>query len=199
LEVTNFLEISHTGHVWFGLDSAEKMVDWIEENVEKNKKIVDIGSGNGHLVFSLLELGFTNAFGVDYSENSIKLSNSIAQSRNIEAKFMLMDILDPMQTGAIAPVDVFLDKGTFDAISLAPASEGEHPANIYVKAVYNAMDEFGILLITSCNWTESELLQRFQQFRVKDRIKYPTFQFGGKTGQKVTTLALVKNPVFNRC
>ena len=52
--------------MWFGLDSAEKMVDWIEENVEKNKKIVDIGSGNGHLVFSLLELGFTNAFGVDY-------------------------------------------------------------------------------------------------------------------------------------
>ena len=100
--------------------------------------------------------------------------------------------------------DVILDKGTFDAISLCP-DEAERKKNLYVDFVRTVLKEEeeeeevvggrgGIFCLTSCNWTEDELVKIFgQHFTLKDRIEFPSFQFGGKSGSTVTSLVFKKN------
>ena len=43
-------------HHRFGEDSAEKMVNWLMDNVadRDRKRVIDLGSGNGHLLFELV-------------------------------------------------------------------------------------------------------------------------------------------------
>lgn len=53
------------------------------------------------------------------------------------------------------------DKGTFDAISLMPG-EFEHFKNAYIATVKRILVDSGIFIITSCNWTEKQLLEHFK-------------------------------------
>jgi hypothetical protein len=92
--------------------------------------------------------------------------------------------------------DVVLDKGTFDAISLmSPGTDGSpHPCDRYRRTVAPLIKCGGYLVITSCNWTKSELLEwlvpQDGDLILFDEARYPTFTFGGKTGQSVVTLVL---------
>lgn len=108
--------------------------------------------------------------GWDYSEAAIKLSLKIAEEENIcdQVAFSRRDILEPPIKGDIGTFDIILDKGTFDAISLAPAEAGDfekrdkEKANLYVKYMAQLLVSGGTLLITSCNWTEQELISLFK-------------------------------------
>ena len=137
------------------------------------------------------ELDYQNLLGVDYSPSAIELATQIASSKASAAKFQFYDLFG---TEKLSPVDLILDKGTFDAISLAAYDPNQQsPANLYVEVISKLLVEQGILLITSCNWTLEELVERFSpQFNLHDQIKYPSFTFGGVQGQKVTTIALMK-------
>ena len=91
--------------------------------------------------------------------------------------------------------DVVLDKGTFDAISLSEEVEsrtGRRLCDGYRARVEALVKEGGYLLVTSCNWTEEELIKWFvggdSGFEVFGRIQYPVFSFGGKTGQKISSV-----------
>ena len=89
-----------------------------------------------------------------------------------------------------APFDVCLDKGTYDAISLA--ADSKERKERYAAAVHRQLKEGGLFIITSCNWTKEELLLLFPFLRLKSDILAPAFCFGGKSGQTVTTLVFVK-------
>ncbi|KAJ2997630.1 Methyltransferase-like protein 10 [Globomyces sp. JEL0801] len=198
-EIENYVHSGDKGEIWFGMDSAERMVDWVEENIsDKSTKILDLGCGNGHLLFLLNDLEFNDLMGIDYSKQSIDLCTNIAKDEQKSISFKQVDLLDKTQVDAIGKVNLALDKGTFDAISLASADQYQlpgtiTPANQYVNAVYDLLLPKGLLLITSCNWTESELLARFSiKFNMIDKVKYPSFTFGGVSGQKVTTLIFEK-------
>jgi hypothetical protein len=89
--------------------------------------------------------------------------------------------------------NVVLDKGTFDAISLMPHSGSPpHPCEIYREKVTALIKPGSFLFITSCNWTKEELLDWLacegSQLEFYDEAKYPTFTFGGQTGQSVVTV-----------
>ena len=80
--------------------------------------------------------------------------------------------------------------GTFDAISLSESAD-ENKVK-YVESVNKMLDSDGLLLITSCNWTESELKKHFsKKFVHQETVPTPTFSFGGKTG-KSTTFCIFK-------
>ncbi|KAF9581371.1 hypothetical protein BGW38_001635 [Lunasporangiospora selenospora] len=69
----------------------------------------------------------------------------------------------------------------------------EELAERYPKKVANLMQDDGRLLITSCNWTQDELIQRFSQvFEYESHIKYPTFRFGGVVGQTISSVIFKK-------
>lgn len=56
--------------------------------------------------------------------------------------------------------DVVLDKGTYDAICMNP-SDSQNQRIRYRNAVSRLVRSSGLFIITSCNWTQAELLQQF--------------------------------------
>lgn len=58
--------------------------------------------------------------------------------------------------------DLCHDKGTYDAISLCP-DDAQKKRLAYIKAVHHITKENGLFVITSCNWTQNELIQHFSK------------------------------------
>ncbi|PLB33208.1 putative S-adenosylmethionine-dependent methyltransferase [Aspergillus candidus] len=105
--------------------------------------------------------------------------------------------------------DIVLDKGTFDAVSLseevvedAERKDGSgktiqrRVCETYPGIARRTVRKGGFLVVTSCNWTEEELVQWFtretgeeeDRLVVWGRVEYPTFRFGGREGQGVVTV-----------
>ena len=136
------------------------MVEWVTENVPVsiNPYTVEIGSGNGTLLFALLEAGYAanQLSGIDYSQGAVELARSIAANRGQGITFSKSDFLQdnpptlPGQEGFGECVwDLILDKGTFDAVALGPKDdEGRSPASKYPERVSALLKPGGIFLIT---------------------------------------------------
>ncbi|KAF8896427.1 S-adenosyl-L-methionine-dependent methyltransferase [Infundibulicybe gibba] len=201
-EVANFQEIGDEGEVWFGIASVEKMVEWTVLNVPCTitpaPVILEIGSGNGTLLFALLDAGYapTTLSGIDYSPDAVKLAKLISSGRGgEEINFTVCDFLNE-DPPAPSPAcidnaqnnwDLLLDKGTFDAIAL-----GEKDVD------GKLLKPGGYFLITSCNFTEAELQAHFATPKTgliyHSRIQHPTFTFGGRSGSICSSVAFQKSP-----
>ncbi|XP_014786681.1 EEF1A lysine methyltransferase 2 [Octopus bimaculoides] len=183
-EFTNFEDNGETGEVWFGQTCQQNIIEWIKicKEIKHTDAIVDLGTGNGFFLITLAEQGFSCLTGLDYSENAITFAKAVAKNKNIN--HITFELQKKYQ--------VCHDKGTFDAISLMPG-EFEHFKNAYIAAVKQILVDSGIFIITSCNWTEKQLLEHFKgDFHLKEVIPSPSFQFGGLSGSKYTTLVLIK-------
>jgi len=226
-EIENYVDDSdNQGTVWFSDSGAEEKVEQYLEDLASEGRLIknleeiegtdgvptsflDLGTGNGHMLFSLRD-GDWRGFmlGVDYSAASVKLAAEINESRDVDTSvaFQEYDILSgdgfPNQPRAESGFDVVLDKGTFDAISLSSDkdSSGRRIFETYNSRVKPLVKIGGLFIITSCNWTEDELRTWFEGedasapdcFKLKDRLEYPKFTFGGKSGQSVVTLVFTK-------
>ena len=98
--------------------------------------------------------------------------------------------------------DFVIDKGTFDAITLSEdANEADRKSLVASitakfksslrKALYDPSSPTVSkqFIITSCNWTVEELKLLFgPEFEAVDEVVHPSFTFGGRQGQTVTTL-----------
>ena len=63
----------------------------------------------------------------------------------------------------------------------------------YIENTHHVLEKDGLFMITSCNWTEQELVTMFStHFKHLETIPTPSFTFGGKKGNSVTTV------VFNK-
>lgn len=204
--------------MWFSESGAEeailKLLDALEEQSllrrnndaqpsETTSRFLDLGTGNGHLLFSLREedeegkCWSGEMLGVDYSETSVELARRISvQQHDHVVRFEQWDLLtQPPGSWRQDGFDVVLDKGTFDAISLMPHSqESLHPCEVYREKVAPLVRPGCFLVITSCNWTKEELLGWLApeggDLQFYSEAEYPTFTFGGQTGQSIVTLAL---------
>lgn len=185
-------------------------MDALEEQGLLNKedntpsRILDLGTGNGHMIFSLQEEGWSGELvGVDYSEASVALARQIAKQKHSDqeddapanARFEQWDILNQEPgTWLGHGFDAVLDKGTFDAISLSSETDnqGRRICEFYREKVTPLIKKGHFFIITSCNWTKEELLHWFilpdGDLELFDEAKYPTFTFGGQQGQSVCTL-----------
>jgi SAM-dependent methyltransferase len=158
----------------FGEDSVEKMVDWTLENVPitSHPRILEIGSGNGTLLFALHEAGYaaSHLSGIDYSPDAVKLARMVAEARSQNSEqvtsFHVCDFISelppppspppasPAPSGQLdADVqgswDLLLDKGTYDAIALGEKDEsGRCPIAVYPVRASKLLRENGYLLIT---------------------------------------------------
>lgn len=132
--------------------------------------------------------------GVDYSVGSVELARRIAREKNGvvgNVEFRVWDIMgeDPWEGGEF---DVVLDKGTFDAVSLSAEEDGRgrRVCEGYRARVEQLVKRGGVLLVTSCNWTEEELRGWFEggELGFEGRVGYPRFSFGGQTGQSISSV-----------
>lgn len=174
--------------------------------------------------------------GVDYSRQSIELarrlwrqyadsssSSSCVSSPKVAGpiSFEELDLIHDDPTSSQLPwwptteggFDLVLDKGTFDAISLSSSTIHDPVSNLdrrvcelYPAKVARMVRPGGFLLVTSCNWTEEEVVRWFTgsesesdaepggerarglRLEVYNRIRYPIFEFGGQKGQGVASV-----------
>src|SRR6266545_4079662 len=146
------------------------MVDWALENVppSSNPAVLEVGSGNGTLLLSLLEAGYDGStlYGIDYSEGAIALAQAVAKSRGgSNITFSQCDFLvdEPLvhESTEQRPVvwDLIMDKGTYDAVALGTKNTDSHsPAIHYPGRVARLLTPGGIFLVT-CWLTASQTCQ----------------------------------------
>lgn len=132
-----------------------------------------------------------------------------------------MDILSDtaVNNGNGKKYKVLLDKGTFDAISLME-NFGSSMRERYLKTTDNLLEDDGFFLIVTCNWTTDEIVQHmasrtelishsldcfqiifmvmytcvyFSDYTSPSVLPTPSFQFGGKEGNKVSIVVFQKN------
>lgn len=206
LEKENFEENPEdTGECWFAdSDAEEKMVDFLmnhlgELKISAESSMLDLGTGNGHLLFQLHEEGFRGKMlGVDYSEKSIVFASEILTTQFPEAdnlSFETADIFD--DNWSPGKYDIVLDKGTLDAIALSGIKfdNDKTVVDIYPQAIEKLLEKDSILLITSCNFTQEELIKIIETETLKmwKTIDYPVFEFGGVKGATICSIAFKKN------
>ena len=146
----------------FGAETVEKMVEWSLENIPpaSNPSVLEIGSGNGTLLFGLLDAGYdpTRLAGIDYSPGAVALSTQIAQTRGgslinfSECDFLKDDPSIPPKLQLSSRIDVWdliLDKGTYDAIALGQKDDqGRSPSINYPGRATRLLKPGGYFLIT---------------------------------------------------
>ncbi|AET39383.1 Efm4p Ecym_4320 [Eremothecium cymbalariae DBVPG len=191
------------GECWFSdTNATEKMVEFLKEvaahgYLKESCSVLDVGSGNGHLLFELVEAGFCGRMvGVDYAEQSVEFAGEVLKRRYgdkaKQVKFEVGDVFSgEWQPGRF---DVVLDKGTLDAIALT--EEGRTAVEKYASVVDRVLEHNGVFLITSCNFTEEELVEIVEgasSLRKWRHIEYPAFVFGGVKGSVLCSVAFVKD------
>ncbi len=105
---------------------------------------------------------------------------------------LLEDIENDKNT--LEKYDVCLDKGTFDAISLRPdISQTDAREKYFTNVVKLLKSEDSIFILTSCNWTTSELKALSANYlKALESIPTPSFMFGGKAGNVVSIVVFAK-------
>ncbi|PQE33055.1 S-adenosylmethionine-dependent methyltransferase protein [Rutstroemia sp. NJR-2017a WRK4] len=153
--------------------------------------------------------------GVDYSEKSIEFARRISATEKEGEQDIEWTIWDIMKESPEPKVlngqqargwDVVVDKGTFDAISLSEETDeqGRRICEGYRERVLKLVRRGKVLLVTSCNWTEEELIEWFvpgeaeqaedgERFEVLRKIEYRSFSFGGRKGQTVCSVCFRKS------
>ncbi|MCJ1462280.1 hypothetical protein MMC07_000880 [Pseudocyphellaria aurata] len=192
---------SHVGTTWFADSLAStKILAYLSGPLLhlslQETSFLDLGAGNGEMLVRLREEGgFAGRMtGLDYSEASVELARSIVSAKSDMddgIEFQVWDIMgkEPWMGGAF---DVVLDKGTFDAVSLSAEVDGQgnRICEGYRARVEGMVKRGGVLLVTSCNWTEEELKEWFGggELLYEGQVEYPRFQFGGGTGQSISSV-----------
>ena len=102
-------------------------------------------------------------------------------------KVTTLNIKHPMPVGYEQwSFDLCLDKGTYDAVSLCP-DDSQKKRLEYIESLKRLLCDSGLFIIVSCNWTCKELKCHFKDFIFLEEIPAPSFTFGGKQGQTVST------------
>ncbi|KAM9063061.1 EEF1A lysine methyltransferase 2 isoform X1 [Sarcophilus harrisii] len=191
-ELRAFRECGDSGEIWFGEESMNRLIKWMEKcKIPLDASVLDIGTGNGMFLVELAKLGYSDITGIDYSPLAIQLSGRIIEKEGLSnIKLQVEDFLNP--SPKLSGFHICIDKGTFDAISLNPDGALEKRKQ-YVKSLFRALQDKGFFLITSCNWTKDELLNEFSEgFEILEELPTPTFTFGGRSGNSVTALVFQK-------
>lgn len=193
-EIKNYKSHGDVGEIWFDEDSQIRVVNWImkQDEITDNAKIIDLGCGNGMFLIELASEGYTNLFGVDYSPKAIELASNIAKDKGNNINYQVVDLLSISDCQKLGTFKVVHDKGTYDAISLNPENPKDKRES-FLECVRNMMDVNSLFVITSCNWTEEELILSFNdKFEKLCTIPTPTFKFGGKVGSVITSMVFKK-------
>lgn len=172
-ELHTFQEYGDTGEIWFGEESMNRLIRWMQKyKIPLDASVLDIGTGNGVFLVELLSGRIIEKEGL----SNIKLK--VEDFLNLSTK--------------LSGFHVCIDKGTFDAISLNPDNAIEKRKQ-YVKSLSGVLKVKGFFLITSCNWTKEELLNEFSEgFELFEELPTPKFSFGGRSGNSVAALVFQK-------
>ncbi len=123
---------------WYQQKPEVSINFFIENDIPKDAKIIDIGGGDSYLIDNLLDLGYTNLYLLDISANAIERIKNRLGEKSEKVTFIVSDILDfkPETT-----FDVWHDRASFHFLTT------ETEINIYKNLVANSVSENGFLFI----------------------------------------------------
>jgi hypothetical protein len=94
--------------------------------------------------------------------------------------------------------DVCFDKGTYDAISLCP-DNATSKRQKYIENVAEILgppeDKRKFLILTSCNWTENELDEQFQERKI---FNHPITKMGIIPTVSTSPFTQILGPSFKK-
>jgi 2-polyprenyl-3-methyl-5-hydroxy-6-metoxy-1,4-benzoquinol methylase len=95
---------------WYQQKPQTSINFFIENKIPKDAKIIDIGGGDSYLIDNLLELGYTNLFLLDISENAIERIKKRLGTKVSNVTFIVSDVVnfEPKTT-----FDVWHDRASF--------------------------------------------------------------------------------------
>lgn len=207
-ELRNFEESGDEGEVWFG-ESVQRRVAALVAGLLPSlpplaeARVLDVGAGNGAMLVELHRRGFRRLVASDYSANAVAHARAVLSAAGVHTADVVLD--DATNTAlAVEPFfDVVVDKGTYDAIFLAPGDRAERAARLgrYRKCTMALLGGGGrssdratatgrFFCITSCNFTRQELVEQFGNdgFVEVAHLDYPVLSFGGHTGSTYATV-----------
>lgn len=123
---------------WYQQNPETSINFFIENEIPKSAKIIDIGGGDSYLIDNLLELGYTNLFLLDISANAIERIKNRLGVKSEKVTFIVSDILDFKPETSF---DVWHDRASFHFLTT------ENEVNIYKNLVSNSISEKGFLFI----------------------------------------------------
>ena len=123
---------------WYQSKPQTSINFFIENTIPKDAKVIDIGGGDSYLIDNLLELGYTNLFLLDISENAINRIKNRLGANAEKVTFIVSDILDfqPEIT-----FDVWHDRASFHFLTT------EKDIDNYQKLVSNSLANNGFLFV----------------------------------------------------
>ncbi|XP_058460109.1 EEF1A lysine methyltransferase 2 [Malaya genurostris] len=194
-EIQNYRDHGDVGEVWFDEDSQLRIIRWIEKQealICQDDPIIDLGCGNGMMLVEMAREGYSNLTGIDYSPKAVELAQAISKDQDVHITYKVADLLDKSNVTSLGTFKVVHDKGTYDAISLHP-EDSKSMRQIYICNVHQLLQTDGLFILTSCNWTQMELVKSFEEhFSLHQVIPTPSFTFGGAVGNVVTSVVFKK-------
>lgn len=123
---------------WFQNKPQTSINFFIDNDIPKDAKIIDIGGGDSYLIDNLLELGFSNLFLLDISQNAIDRIKIRLGTEAEKVTFIFSDVLDfqPKTT-----FDVWHDRASFHFLTT------KNEIDNYQKKVSNSLANNGFLFI----------------------------------------------------
>ena len=123
---------------WYQQKPITSLQFFTENDIPKTARIIDIGGGDSYLIDYLLELGYSNLFLLDISENAIERIKNRLGSKADSVTFIVSDVLDfqPKTT-----FDVWHDRASFHFLT------DENEIAYYQALVMNSIPENGFLFI----------------------------------------------------
>ena len=188
-ELRNFAhDPSDEGVDWFSDDVGDRLMEYVTENCPLEDGVLDLGCGSAVFLLDLAAKREGRFLGIDYSEVAVALAANVGRKRGLsQVRFCHADATRLEDLGE--RFGLVLDKGTFDAYMLGAAASVDR----YAASVRAALKPGGVFVVTTCNSTADEVSALFtaRGFVERDRVPYPTFEFGGRKGAAVATVALV--------
>lgn len=123
---------------WFQQKPETSIRFFVDNNIPKDAKIIDIGGGDSYLIDSLLDLGYTNLFLLDISEKAIERIKNRLGEKSENVTFIVSDILDFKPETSF---DVWHDRASFHFLTT------ENEIEKYKNLVSNSISEKGFLFI----------------------------------------------------
>lgn len=123
---------------WYQQKPETSLHFFTQNNIAKDAKIIDIGGGDSYLIDYLLEMGFSNLFLLDISENAIERIKQRLGNKAHQVTFIVSDILDFQPE---TNFDVWHDRASFHFLT------NETEIAKYKAIVTNSMNETGYLFM----------------------------------------------------